>query len=255
MLLENARAFDHLATASDVWDHAQRSLADAGLTCLIYLTVDESWQNPTLLTNIPSLYAGADPTSDPFLSHCCHSYDITLTGPGYLPDYDYLPDTAKAFITAARKTGFETGLGIPMRLLGSPRFGGFNIGTGLDRATFERDILPQSEALRTFCLLAHRRLEEIDATAPPDPASELVTGRTRMIAPDHDTFPDLTPREREIAYLVAQGFSRKECARLCALSPHTVADHLKAVYRKMGVNDRVALSNRMRAPNAPAPLG
>lgn len=252
MLLDAAHAFDHLGTRSDIWTHVETSLAQLGLNCLIYLTVDQTWQEPVLLTNIPTLYAGADPTSDPFLSHCCHSYDITLTGPGYLPDYEYLPAQAKAFITRARDTGFETGLGIPMRLLGSARFGGFNMGTDLDRDSFEKTILPRAEELRTFCLLAHRRFEELQA----DPDSAITTdGRVRMIAPDHDPISQLTPREREIAYLIAQGFSRKECARLCALSPHTVADHLKSVYRKLDVNDRVALSHMMRAPNAPAPLG
>ena len=63
-----------------------------------------------------------------------------------------------------------------------------------------------------------------------------------MIAPQHQEFTVLTPREREIAYLVAQGFSRKECARLCSISQHTVSDYLKSIYGKLGVNDRVRLA-------------
>lgn len=46
--------------------------------------------------------------------------------------------------------------------------------------------------------------------------------------------------EREIAILtdLAKGFRYKEVARLHAISPHTVADHVKSIYRKLAVNSR-----------------
>lgn len=48
----------------------------------------------------------------------------------------------------------------------------------------------------------------------------------------------LTPRETEIALLLARGFSAKEIAAELAISHHTVRDHVKAVYDKAGVSNR-----------------
>jgi DNA-binding CsgD family transcriptional regulator len=52
----------------------------------------------------------------------------------------------------------------------------------------------------------------------------------------------LTPREREVARLVARGLRDAEVADALALSPHTVKQHVKSVYRKLGVRSRVALA-------------
>lgn len=240
-------------TAS-VWSHVTETLQGVGFRHLIYLTVDRSFQNPVLLTTLPDLYEAGDPARDPFLTHCCQSYDITLTGPAYLRDYAYLPDSAKVFIRLARAQGFETGLGIPMRLQGSERFGGFNIGTGLERPEFEARLLPQAEELRSFCLLAHRRLEEVQTARHESP--EPAEGRTRLIAPETAALAILSPREREVAYLVASGYSRKESARLCALSPNTVSDYIKAIYRKLGIRNRAELAAlaHMAAPSPDTPL-
>lgn len=48
----------------------------------------------------------------------------------------------------------------------------------------------------------------------------------------------LTHRETEIVVLLARGLSAKEIAAEMALSPHTVRDHVKAIYDKAGVNSR-----------------
>lgn len=46
--------------------------------------------------------------------------------------------------------------------------------------------------------------------------------------------------EREIAVLtdLAKGFRYKEVARLQGISPNTVGDHVKSIYRKLAVNSR-----------------
>jgi DNA-binding CsgD family transcriptional regulator len=53
----------------------------------------------------------------------------------------------------------------------------------------------------------------------------------------------LSSREREIAALLAQGQSAKTIASSLFLSPWTVQDHIKAIYRKTGVGARSDLAS------------
>ncbi|AFK57158.1 helix-turn-helix transcriptional regulator [Tistrella mobilis] len=59
-----------------------------------------------------------------------------------------------------------------------------------------------------------------------------------------------TAREAEIARLVADGATNKMIARQLGLSPETVKNHLRAIFRKAGVANRTTLSAWMlsRAP-------
>jgi two-component system, NarL family, nitrate/nitrite response regulator NarL len=52
--------------------------------------------------------------------------------------------------------------------------------------------------------------------------------------------PTLTPREREVLRLVAEGRSAPEIGRRIHLSPATVKSHLHALYEKLGVTERAA---------------
>lgn len=53
-----------------------------------------------------------------------------------------------------------------------------------------------------------------------------------------DAVPAPTPREAEIARLLAKGLSYAEIAEVTGLSVHTVGDHIKAIYRKLSVKSR-----------------
>src|ERR1700744_1498804 len=53
-----------------------------------------------------------------------------------------------------------------------------------------------------------------------------------------------TPREREVATLLARGLSRIEIAESLVLSPHTVEDHTKSLYDKLGGASRQELVAR-----------
>jgi DNA-binding CsgD family transcriptional regulator len=55
----------------------------------------------------------------------------------------------------------------------------------------------------------------------------------------------LTVREREIAGLLIAGRANKEIAAALDLSPHTVSDHLKAIFEKTGARSRGEVASRV----------
>ncbi len=61
----------------------------------------------------------------------------------------------------------------------------------------------------------------------------------------------LTPTERRVAELVAEGRATKEVASLLFVSPKTVEGHLSRIYTKLGVHSRTELAARLR----PGPTG
>lgn len=52
-----------------------------------------------------------------------------------------------------------------------------------------------------------------------------------------DLFP-LTPREREVAALVARGLSNREIAEALVITERTAESHVQHILEKLGVNSR-----------------
>jgi DNA-binding NarL/FixJ family response regulator len=52
----------------------------------------------------------------------------------------------------------------------------------------------------------------------------------------------LTAREREVAMLVVDGLADREIAERLHLSRYTVSQYVRRIYRKLGVDSRVALT-------------
>ena len=50
----------------------------------------------------------------------------------------------------------------------------------------------------------------------------------------------LTPREAAVLQLIAQGCTYSQVAERLGISVHTVADHVKNAYRKLGVRSGAA---------------
>lgn len=72
-----------------------------------------------------------------------------------------------------------------------------------------------------------------EAPLAPRAASELLAER-------HETRPasGLTPREREVLAMVAEGLPNKLIARRLEISEKTVKAHLTRIYERLGVSDR-----------------
>jgi DNA-binding CsgD family transcriptional regulator len=63
----------------------------------------------------------------------------------------------------------------------------------------------------------------------------------------------LTPAERRVAWLVAEGISNPEIARRLGISARTVQSHVSHALEKLGVTSRVELA--LRAAGAERPSG
>mgnify|MGYP001180916938 CR=1 FL=1 len=73
-----------------------------------------------------------------------------------------------------------------------------------------------------------------------------VLSENRQWSPD-DAMTALSPREREIAKLVSAGNQNKQVAYMTGISEFTVENHLRKIYRKLGVRNRAAMTARIHS--------
>ncbi len=67
-----------------------------------------------------------------------------------------------------------------------------------------------------------------------------------MAGPAAEPFPLLTPRERDILTLLAEGRRTSAIAEQLFLSPKTVSNNLTGIFAKLEVTDRAAAIVRAR---------
>jgi DNA-binding CsgD family transcriptional regulator len=84
-------------------------------------------------------------------------------------------------------------------------------------------------------------------------AISLVAHTQRAISLDPPELGALSAREREILGELAAGSRVPSIAKRLFISPHTVRNHLKAIYRKLGVGSQAELIERLRGTPAPPP--
>jgi DNA-binding CsgD family transcriptional regulator len=81
-------------------------------------------------------------------------------------------------------------------------------------------------------------------TAGPGSLAAVVardTARLTLIVEFRDVSHGLSPRELEIARLVAQGATNHAIARSLDISPWTVSTHLRRIFAKLGVGTRAEM--------------
>jgi DNA-binding CsgD family transcriptional regulator len=113
-----------------------------------------------------------------------------------------------------------------------------------------RDAGPAAARLRTaagrWLSIYASRMRGLDG-APGPTALTIEPAKSAQIAPIIVEAYCLTQREQEIVRGVARGLSNRELATALFLSPHTVRDHLKAVFSKVGVGSRGELVAKLFA--------
>lgn len=72
-----------------------------------------------------------------------------------------------------------------------------------------------------------------------------------LLLPDKAKIP-LSPREREVAKLVAEGLSNREISAQLKLSQHTIKNYLFHIYGKLGMSSRVDLVLHVRSADPPS---
>ena len=68
---------------------------------------------------------------------------------------------------------------------------------------------------------------------------------TDALGTDQAAEMEITPREAEVANLLARGLSNPEIAELLQISPHTLKRHVEHLYPKLEVGSRAAAVARL----------
>jgi two-component system response regulator NreC len=72
----------------------------------------------------------------------------------------------------------------------------------------------------------------------PTMAQKLVQGYLNLVKGDEENLPSLSPRERQILRLLAEGYSNKEIAEKLVISPSTVHTHRSNLMEKLELSNR-----------------
>jgi DNA-binding CsgD family transcriptional regulator len=96
---------------------------------------------------------------------------------------------------------------------------------------------------------------EHDAARARGRLRDLGVRRRRAAVPSErrDGFEGLTPTEREVVALVAEGRTNAQVATRMYVSPHTVNTHLRNAFLKLGVQSRVELARLVAARGGGTP--
>ena len=106
------------------------------------------------------------------------------------------------------------------------------VGAERDRARL-RAILPDSlHVVAEAGSLDEARADDHDVDA------WVLAPARRRVDPDDPPYETLTPREREVLTLLAEGFPNKQIALRLGISDQTAKFHVASIYGKLGASNR-----------------
>ena len=91
-----------------------------------------------------------------------------------------------------------------------------------------------------FLFTLRRRSTEHNETSDNDTA--ITESAVTQAQEKPDPLAVLTPREREVAEFICMGYTNADIAKMMFITEHTVKDHTKKIYPKMGVRSRFELA-------------
>jgi len=109
------------------------------------------------------------------------------------------------------------------------------VSTGV-RGVIRRDATPETLVAARVCAAAGLTVVEGAATTATRPMR--VAPHRSRIADSHTGQRALTPREREVLALLAEGLALKVVAARLGISEHTVKTHVGSLYEKLGASSR-----------------
>ncbi|MFI6026187.1 response regulator transcription factor [Amycolatopsis magusensis] len=197
----------------------QRELLPAGLAAWAVIQVADLGQG----------HRSAAPLAAELLADESAMRQLTIADPAALP---WL---VRLVTAAGRPRAAATAVRIARQLAGeNPHFDSLRATAWHATGLYEGDVALLRLAVR------HHADPWVRAAADEDIAV-LLSGRT-----GEPEIPELTETEYAVAALVASGFTNGQTAGRLYLSPHTVAFHLRKIFRKLDVASRVQLASRWR---------
>lgn len=116
--------------------------------------------------------------------------------------------------------------------------------TAGDKAAYESSLGVLHEAMQPAELARHRARGH--AMSAEEVTRYACRGRGPRRHPSRGS-ASLTPAERRVAEVVAEGMTNSEVAQRLFISPRTVQTHLQHVFRKLGITSRTQLARRLLA--------
>jgi len=141
----------------------------------------------------------------------------------------------------------------PFPSLSSPSSSGFSCGTGADGVWSDRSVILSIAVSRPFWSTALFAVGIVILLGIG--VALAVRIRKKIITAKAQSRPDLTPlmdkyelskREREILALLMRGKKNKEIAKDLFISENTVKVHVYNIYKKLGVNSRLAILDLLK---------
>ncbi len=177
----------------------------------LYNRYPEDWQKEYAEKD----YARIDP-----VLKCAATYDWAFLWSDIERELS-LSDTQIRFMRMGEEAGLNNGVGIPLK---GPR--AQIAGVALATSRRQDECLKNLDLINAYCTQFYMAYKRLHIKAKP-------------------TLPvTLTPREREILTCVAAGRTDDDIAQAMTISRNTVDTHMRHIFQKLEVNNRVAASVR-----------
>lgn len=231
-LLSLTESLSEILCVNEVWQRASKFLEGNGIDYPIYMFMRPSapQHQPLALANMPTwwmdYYLDEDRARhDPFFKTCT-TYTAYMTGSDYLDDNEHmLKKDEIRFIQEASETGVRSGLSSPVKLINPGHFGGWNFGSGLKRAEFDKISQLHGQTLRLAGFIIHDHLQEAAFRQVDQHQLQVQTNI-------------LSSRERECLLWLASGLKSAQIAERLDLALVTVDMHFKNARKKLNAATR-----------------